>query len=73
MYSTEVMKKISFSDLDLSGYGFLICLKYHALKVSKKVSQIPIVFVDRKFGESKMPLYTLVENFLLVLSIRFGG
>jgi dolichol-phosphate mannosyltransferase len=72
MYSVSVLKKLDFSLLDNAGYGFLITLKYNMLKVATQISQVPIVFLDRAAGESKMPLNTLVNNFKLVLLLKMG-
>lgn len=70
MFSTAILKNIKLDEMDGSGYGFLIALKYNAVKQAKKILQIPIVFVDRNNGESKMPLNTLIKNFILVLRLR---
>lgn len=69
LYSTKLLKKIDLTQLDSSGYGFLIALKFYSLKNASKVKQIPIVFIDRKVGESKMPMNTLVKNLLLVFRL----
>jgi dolichol-phosphate mannosyltransferase len=72
LFSIALINKINFDDINHQGYGFLIALKYHALLLSKKTSQIPIKFLDRSFGHSKMPASTILKNFLLVLIIRFS-
>lgn len=70
MYSLNVLKKINWDTLDSAGYGFLIDLKYQAQQVSKKIIEIPIQFLDRQHGQSKMPLNTIFQNFALVLRIK---
>lgn len=69
MYSTSLLKKIDFDRLNAPGYGFLITLKFEALSKANSVCQFPIVFVDRKAGDSKMPLGTLASNFKLVFDL----
>ena len=69
MFSTRLLQQIDFERLNSPGYGFLITLKYEALTKSRSVVQVPIVFVDRKSGESKMPLSTLANNFKLVFDL----
>lgn len=69
MFSSALLRGLDFTKLNTSGYGFLISLKFHALALSRTIHQIPIVFFDRKFGESKMPLNTMVKNFKLVLDL----
>jgi dolichol-phosphate mannosyltransferase len=70
MYSLDVLKKIRWDALDSAGYGFLIDLKYQAQRLSKKIIEIPIQFLDRQHGQSKMPLNTIFQNFALVLRIK---
>ncbi len=65
------MKKINIDSIKSGGYGFLIELKFRAVKNAENVVQIPIVFKDRVHGESKIPKSTLLDNFILVLKIRF--
>lgn len=72
MYSTNILRELDFSILDVSGYGFLIGLKYYALHKAKKITQIPIQFHDRSWGKSKMPLNTLHKNFLYVMRLKYG-
>jgi dolichol-phosphate mannosyltransferase len=69
MFSAELLQRLDFSKLNTSGYGFLISLKFHAVKACRSIDQIPIVFVDRKSGISKMPLNTMAKNFMLVLNL----
>jgi len=74
MYSVGVLRSIAFDQLAVAGYGFLIKLKFLAAKSARQIAHdsienFPIVFVDRTAGESKMPLNTLVTNFMLVLNL----
>jgi len=72
MYSIDILKKLDFSTLDASGYGFLIGLKYRSLQKAKKYKQVPIQFHDRFWGESKMPLNTLHKNFMYVIQLKLN-
>jgi dolichol-phosphate mannosyltransferase len=47
-------------------------LKYRALRSSTSLAELPIVFLDRTHGSSKIPRSTLVNNFLLVPMIRLS-
>lgn len=71
MYSTRLLHRIDFELLNAPGYGFLITLKFQAVSKAISVAQVPIIFVDRKAGESKMPMSTLVNNFKLVFDLWF--
>lgn len=70
MYSLDILKKIRWDALDSAGYGFLIDLKYQTQRLSNKIIEIPIQFLDRQHGHSKMPLNTIFQNFVLVLRIK---
>lgn len=70
MFSTELMRQINPSSISSIGYGFLIDLKYQALKHAQSVYQIPIIFRDRQHGKSKLPKSTIIKNLLLVPQLR---
>ncbi len=72
-YTTSVLRAIALDKLDSAGYGFLIDLKFQMLKQRPRIIEIPIQFVDRQHGKSKMPLNTIFQNFFLVLKIKFAA
>lgn len=53
-YRTEVLKSIKKYQLKSVGYGFQIEMKFTAWKLGYKITEVPIVFTDRKLGSSKM-------------------
>jgi dolichol-phosphate mannosyltransferase len=71
MYSMDLINAINFEKMHSAGYGFLIDLKITMLKNTKLLIQIPIAFSDRSRGESKMPLNTIIDNFILVIKLKF--
>jgi dolichol-phosphate mannosyltransferase len=73
MYSLNILKKIDWDNLNNAGYGFLIDLKYQSQRFSKKIVEIPIKFLDRQYGVSKMPLNTIFKNFILVINIKLNN
>ncbi len=70
LYSAELLHEINLNNIESSGYGFLIELKYKASNKAKSIHQIPIVFHDRLHGKSKIPKSTLTKNFFLVPKLR---
>lgn len=70
MFSTELMHAIDIDTITSGGYGFLIELKFRALQHAKSVAEIPIIFLDREHGASKIPKSTIFKNFVLVPRIR---
>ena len=71
MYSIGLIRKMDVDSIDYFGYGFLIDLKFRAARLAKKIVEVPIHFIDREYGHSKMPANTIINNFLLVPKIRF--
>jgi len=53
-YKREVLEKIPFDKIKMKGYGFQIEMKFTALRYKFKISEVSIVFTDRKEGTSKM-------------------
>ena len=70
LYSTALMERVQPGTISAKGYGFLLVLKYRALLASTSFAELPIVFLDRTHGSSKIPRNTLISNFLLVPKIR---
>jgi dolichol-phosphate mannosyltransferase len=72
-YSIGLLRAIELNQLDSAGYGFQIDLKFQMLKLHPRIVEVPIQFIDRQHGQSKMPLNTVFQNFLLVLKIKFSA
>jgi len=53
-FRREVLEAIDFSEVRSSGYAFQIEMSFRAWRLGFRVREIPIVFVDRDAGESKM-------------------
>ena len=70
MYSAALLERMQVSTISATGYGFLLVLKYRALLNCTSIAELPIVFLDRTHGSSKMPKNTLIKNFLLVPQIK---
>lgn len=69
-YRTEVLKKINLDNVIFKGYAFQICMKYAAIRHGFKVKEIPITFIDRVYGESKMSTGIFKEAFFGVWKMR---
>jgi dolichol-phosphate mannosyltransferase len=66
------LEAIDLSTITSNGYSFQIEMKYRAIKRGLRVVETPIVFVDRRVGQSKMSRAIFVEALLKVWSLRFG-
>jgi dolichol-phosphate mannosyltransferase len=69
-YRSEVLKTIKLDEVIFKGYAFQICMKFAALKHGFIVKEIPITFIDRILGESKMSTGIFKEAFLGVWKMR---
>lgn len=69
-WRAQVLKDIGLDTIKSNGYSFQIELKYKAQKNNYKVKEIPIVFEDRRVGQSKMSLKIVIEAFYKVWLIR---
>jgi dolichol-phosphate mannosyltransferase len=66
----QVLEAVEPSTLRAQGYVFNIELTYRALLAGFTVTEVPIVFPDRKAGESKLSLPIAVEALMLVPKLR---
>lgn len=69
-YRREVLENIDMSKIQFVGYAFQIEMKYTAILHGYKVEEVPIVFIDRQFGESKMSMKIFKEAFWGVLKMK---
>jgi dolichol-phosphate mannosyltransferase len=70
-YKRKVLERINFSEIKFIGYAFQIEMKYTAYKLGFKIVEVPITFIDRREGVSKMSNGIFKEAFLGVLQMRF--
>jgi len=70
-FKREVLEKIDFDRIKMKGYGFQIEMKYNAYKLGFKITEVPIIFIDRTLGSSKMSSGIFGEAFWGVLKLRF--
>lgn len=68
----EVLEGINLNNIISLGYSFQIELKYKAYKKGFKYIEFPIIFPDRKYGESKMNKDIFFEALKNVVKIRFS-
>lgn len=66
----EALQAISFENAFSSGYVFLVELKYKAYRKGFRVSEVPIIFIERKMGNSKMDWAVIWEAFWGVIRIK---
>jgi len=70
-YRREVLETINLSGITFVGYAFQIEMKFAAWKLGFKIAEVPITFIDRQLGESKMNKGIIKEGVLGVLKLRW--
>jgi dolichol-phosphate mannosyltransferase len=70
-YRREVLEAINLDSIAFVGYAFQIEMKFAAWKLGFKIAEVPITFVDRKLGSSKMNKGIVQEGILGVLKLRW--
>lgn len=70
-YSSKVLKTIDLDSVKMKGYGFQIEMKYTAHKLGFKIAEVPVIFINRKQGTSKMSSGIFGEAFWGVIALRF--
>ena len=69
-YKRKVLETIDLDNVKMKGYGFQIEMKYSTYKLGFRITEVPIIFVDRKEGTSKMSSGIFGEAFWGVLKMR---
>lgn len=70
-YKREVLQTINLDEINFVGYAFQIEMKFASWKLAFKIKEVPITFIDRKEGSSKMNKGILKEGVLGVIKIQW--
>ena len=69
-YSRRVLQTIDLDAVRMKGYGFQIEMKYTAWRLGFRIREVPIIFMDRTAGVSKMSSGIFGEAFWGVIALR---
>ena len=72
-FRREVLERIDLPTVTSAGYAFQIELTWRALRAGFRVVEVPIVFADRRIGQSKMSRAIVLEALWKVWLIRAAG
>jgi dolichol-phosphate mannosyltransferase len=72
-YRIEVLRGINLDSIRSNGYAFQIEMSYMAWRKGFRLGEIPIVFLDRLAGKSKMSKHIVYEAFFMLWKLRFRG
>jgi dolichol-phosphate mannosyltransferase len=71
-WKRRALEALDLETLGSNGYMFQIETKYRALQAGMKLVETPIIFVDRRVGQSKMSRAIVAEALTKVWALRFG-
>jgi dolichol-phosphate mannosyltransferase len=71
-WNRRVLEALPLHAIRSSGYGFQIEMKYRTIQAGFTIDELPIVFEDRRVGQSKMSRKIFVEALLNVWRMRFS-
>ena len=72
-YKRRVLKTIELDKIRFKGYGFQIEMKFTAYKIGFKIKEVPVIFINRREGVSKMSGGIFGEAFFGVMRLRWDG
>ena len=72
-WRASTLKDIEVSTVEADGYGFQVVMNYRAWKKGKTIKEVPIIFTERRDGQSKMSRQIIWEALWLVWKLRLFG
>jgi dolichol-phosphate mannosyltransferase len=71
-YKREVLEKINLDSVGARGYSFLVEMKFRAHRLGFKIGEVPIIFFERRSGQTKMSKFDILEAIFTVWKLRLG-
>jgi len=72
-YRAPMLRRMGLRTLQSNGYSFLVEMLWRAHRRRARLAEVPIVFVERREGESKMSSAVIGESVLMPWRLRLGG
>ena len=72
-YKRRVLEAIDFNKIRFKGYAFQIELKFTAYKLGFRIKEVPVIFVNRQLGVSKMSGGIFGEALFGVMRLRWAA
>ncbi|HPS64271.1 MAG TPA: polyprenol monophosphomannose synthase [Ignavibacteria bacterium] len=70
-YRVKKLSEINLEKIKSNGYSFQIEMKFIFYKKGFKITEIPIMFIDRRAGKSKMSKSVVYESIFMVWKLKF--
>lgn len=72
-FRREVLAALNLDGIGSNGYAFQVEVNYLCARQQYRIDEVPIVFVDRRVGRSKMSSTIVLEAMLMVIRYRLFG
>lgn len=69
-WTRRALEAIQIDTVSAEGYSFQVEMSHRAAQSKLKIVEVPIVFTDRQFGQSKISRSVMVESFLTPIRLR---
>ena len=69
-YKISALKQIDLNEVRSNGYSFQIEMKFKCYKKGFRIFEVPILFIDRREGESKMSRKVVYEAYFMVWKLK---
>lgn len=71
-WTSEALESVKITEVSAEGYAFQVTMAYRAYKAGVRIKEVPIIFTDRKRGQSKMSGHVIGESVIMPWNLRFG-
>jgi len=72
-FSSYVLRRLELDSIHSNGYAFQVEVNYRCHRLGFRITEVPIVFVDRRVGKSKMSPWIVLEAMAVVWKLRLYG
>jgi dolichol-phosphate mannosyltransferase len=69
----EALARVPLDGMVSDGYAFLVEMLFEAARRGCSIAEVPIIFVERRVGQSKVSVPVLVESLITPWKLRFRG
>jgi dolichol-phosphate mannosyltransferase len=69
----EALARVPIAGMVSEGYAFLVEMLYNAQRLGLRIGEVPIIFVERRQGQSKLSSGVLLESLLMPWRLVFRG
>jgi dolichol-phosphate mannosyltransferase len=72
-FRAQALRSIELGQIRSDGYSFQIEMNYRSVELGLRVTEVPIIFIDRHAGTSKMSKRIVREAVLMVWKLKLGS